>query len=471
MKRCAWGLAVVAACTSDPEPMGATDPSTTNDIASTTGSGETTLPATTTAPDDTTDGSSSTIAPDDSSSTGALQEPIEVFFPRTSMGPEQLGVIVNDDDPLSVEVAAYYVQARGIPEANVFHLTLPTGPVLPAPDFEPIYADLLTQLPDDILGLALTFTNPYRVDCMSVTTAFAVGFDTIYCNTSGGGCGETAPVDSYDSPSLDLWADHAIRPTMMIAATSIENAQALIDRGIASDGTHPTGDGWFVRTTDAARSVRYLDFIDTVDAWTAQGLQLTYVDNSDGSGLNYVENTVDILYYFTGLADVPQIATNTYLPGAIADHLTSFGGQVPDSGQMSALRWLEAGATASYGTVVEPCNALAKFPNTLVVLPHYFRGESLLEAYWKSVRWPGEGLFIGEPLAKPYDGSTWTFADGTLTITTNLLVPDVDYEIQWSDTADGPWETAVTGSIPSTQTIDLVVEDAWHPYWRLVAIG
>jgi hypothetical protein len=138
---------------------------------------------------------------------------------------------------------------------------------------------------------------------------------------------------------------------------------------------------------------------------------------------------------------------------------------------MSALRWLEAGATASYGTVVEPCNWLAKFPNTLVVLPHYFRGESLLEAYWKSVRWPGEGLFIGEPLAKPYDGSTWTFADGTLTITTNLLVPDVDYEIQWSDTADGPWETAVTGSIPSTQTIDLVVEDAWHPYWRLVAVG
>jgi hypothetical protein len=278
-------------------------------------------------------------------------------------------------------------------------------------------------------------------------------------------------VDYYDSPSLHPWADHAMRPTMMLAATSLENAQALIDRGVAADGTHPGGDGYLVRTTDAARSVRYLDFIDTVDDWNVDnGLELTYVDNSDGSGLNYIENTVDVLYYFTGLADVPQIATNTYVPGAVADHLTSFAGQVPDSSQMSALRWLEAGATGSYGTVVEPCNALAKFPNTRVLLPHYFRGESLLEAYWKSVRWPGEGLFIGEPLAKPWAGSSWTFEDGTLTITTNLLVPGVDYDIQWSDAPEGPWTTEITGSIPSTQTIDLVVEDAWHPYWRLVPL-
>jgi len=32
----------------------------------------------------------------------------------------------------------------------------------------------------------------------------------------------------------------------------------------------------------------------------------------------------------------------------------------------------------------------------------YVRGESLIEAYWKSVRWPGQGLFLGEPLARPW---------------------------------------------------------------------
>jgi hypothetical protein len=33
---------------------------------------------------------------------------------------------------------------------------------------------------------------------------------------------------------------------------------------------------------------------------------------------------------------------------------------------------------------------------------HYLKGDTLLEAYWKSVAMPGQGLFIGEPLARPY---------------------------------------------------------------------
>jgi uncharacterized protein (TIGR03790 family) len=459
-------LGVLAACSSDATPAG--ESGSTTDVPDTTSSSS--ASTSTTAPGSSSEDSTSSEASSSaSSSSGAPEEPIEVFFPRTSIQPEQLGVVVNDNDPLSVGIATYYATARGIPEANVFHLSFATGGVLPEAEFTPIYDDLYAQLPDEILGLALTFTNPYRVDCMSITSAFALGFDPIYCNTTGGACGETAPVDYYDSASLDPWADHAMRPTMMIAATSLEDAQALIDRGIASDGTHPTGDGWFVRTTDPARSVRYLEFLATIEAWD-RTLTLDYVDNSGGTGLDYIENTVDVLFYFTGLADVPQIATNTYVPGAIADHLTSYGGQVPESGQMSALRWLEAGATGSFGTVVEPCNILAKFPNTSVLLPHYFRGESLLEAYWKSVWWPGEGLFIGEPLAKPWDGSSWTFVDGTLTITTNLLVPGIDYDVQWAPAPDGPWTTENTGSIPTTQTFDLVVENAWHPYWRLHAV-
>ncbi len=69
---------------------------------------------------------------------------------------------------------------------------------------------------------------------------------------------------------------------------------------------------------------------------------------------------------------------------------------------MSILRWLDAGATASYGTVVEPCAFPQKFPNPGIVIDRYTRGESLIEAYWKSVQWPGQGVFVGEPLAKPY---------------------------------------------------------------------
>ena len=52
--------------------------------------------------------------------------------------------------------------------------------------------------------------------------------------------------------------------------------------------------------------------------------------------------------------------------------------------------------------VVEPCNFLGKFPNVPVLLRHYLSGETLIESYWKSVEMPGQGLFIGEPLAAPF---------------------------------------------------------------------
>jgi len=40
--------------------------------------------------------------------------------------------------------------------------------------------------------------------------------------------------------------------------------------------------------------------------------------------------------------------------------------------------------------------------NLKALLYFYLKGDSLITAYWKSVKWPNEGLFIGEPLASPY---------------------------------------------------------------------
>ena len=109
-----------------------------------------------------------------------------------------------------------------------------------------------------------------------------------------------------------------------------------------------------------------------------------------------------MLFYFTGLTHVQKINRNTYLPGAIADHLTSAGGILSGSYQMSILEWVQAGVTGSYGTVVEPCNFPEKFSNPGVLMDYYLKGNSLIEAYWKSVAEPGQGIFVGEPLAKPF---------------------------------------------------------------------
>lgn len=115
-----------------------------------------------------------------------------------------------------------------------------------------------------------------------------------------------------------------------------------------------------------------------------------------------LEDAHDIIIDQTGMASVPRRDTLSFLPGALADHLTSFGGDLLGTAQMSSLRWLEAGATASYGTVSAPCNYWQKFPHPTVLLKHYSGASSAIEAYWRSVAWPGQGLFIGEPLAAPY---------------------------------------------------------------------
>ena len=110
-----------------------------------------------------------------------------------------------------------------------------------------------------------------------------------------------------------------------------------------------------------------------------------------------------VFLYQTGLTRVRHPERVQWLPGALADHLTSHGGQLlATEGQMSALDWLESGATASYGTVSEPCNHLQKFPHPQVLLLHYVQGATAIEAYWRSVAWPAQGVFVGEPLAAPF---------------------------------------------------------------------
>ena len=108
-----------------------------------------------------------------------------------------------------------------------------------------------------------------------------------------------------------------------------------------------------------------------------------------------------ILGYQTGLQQF-NILPNTFAPGAMADSLTSYGGAIlqPNS-QTTLLAFLAAGASGSYGTVVEPCNSLEKFPSPR----NYFyqaRGFSLAECYYQSLGNPFQGLLVGEPLAAPF---------------------------------------------------------------------
>jgi len=254
-------------------------------------------------------------------------------------------------------------------------------------------ASIDRQVLPGVQAYALTWAAPYRVECMSITSALAFGFDYEFC---AGECKNTRRSLYFNSPARMPFTQLNIRPTMSIAATTFEQAKALIDRGVMSDGSRPAATAYLLSTSDRARNVRSALY-PAVEKMLGSGRVHARRLNQDA-----LRNASDVLFYFTGKERVEGLETLEFVPGAIADHLTSFGGMLTDSNQMSALRWLEAGATGSYGTVVEPCSIPQKFPDPIVVTGHYLQGETLIESYWKSVAMPGQGIFVGEPLSAPF---------------------------------------------------------------------
>jgi uncharacterized protein (TIGR03790 family) len=310
-----------------------------------------------------------------------------------ALTPKELGVLVNSNDPQSVAVGEYYRVRRGIPAGNVIRVALPTsGSNLSVKEFQAVKAAIDQRVPGRVQAFATTWVAPYRVHCMSLNTAIAMGYHPEFCAS---GCARTRPSPYYESNSKAPAVDLGIRPTMSIAARTVREAKALIDRGVASDGTAPQGTAYLLSTSDAQRNVRSTRFgLARAMLGSAVNVQILQADK--------ITNRQDVLFYFTGAVRVADLHTNHFLPGAIADHLTSTGGVLEGGSQMSILDWISAGATGTYGTVIEPCNFLEKFPDIPVLMRRYLAGETLIEAYWKSVAMPGQGIFVGEPLARPF---------------------------------------------------------------------
>jgi len=275
---------------------------------------------------------------------------------------------------------------------------LPVRNALKASEFESLAAQIEAHFDPSIQALALAWNQPYAVGRQSITGALALGVDSGLCERS---CAPTEPSPYFNSASARPWSDLRMRPSMLLAASDVPSAHALIERGVAADGSlglrgAPPVHARFVITGDVARSVRSRLY-PAPALLRRYGVELTV----ESGGVS--ENPDRVLLYLTGLAEVPNLDRLDFVPGALADHVTSFGGRLDGGGaQMSAREWLDAGATASYGTVSEPCNHLQKFPHPQALLLHYLQGSTALEAYWKSVAWPSQGVFIGEPLAAPF---------------------------------------------------------------------
>ncbi|MBN1256108.1 MAG: TIGR03790 family protein [Planctomycetes bacterium] len=331
---------------------------------------------------------------------------------RAGISSVNVLVAANRNDKESLRIALYYMQARQIPRSNFILLDIPEKLTineevcLSRDDIDyRNYVEMIEQpikskleepgLKGRIHAIVFTKGIPFRIRQKKrapwrsgLTMSLIVGEekdpplnptyarDTGYCY-------------SHELPS---------QPTPMLfylAGWDYTDITAMIDRSVGADSTFPKGT-FYLLEGDGARSARKEQIPGVVRIAQRKGIP---VKSQPGSKL-FDKN--DILGYFTGCTYV-RFKGNRLLPGAIGDHLTSYGGKLYDqeSGQMSVLDYIHNGASMTYGTVFEPTSIPSRHMGLSCVV-YYGSGFTAGEAYAFNIMDLLYAVLVGDPMTAPF---------------------------------------------------------------------
>ena len=403
-----------------------------------------------------------------------LKTAIYTYFSSTLLcgaggGPQNTLVVVNDREPESQALGHYYAQQYGIPQTQIFHINMSTNLIMSTATYSNVIRNPILNY---LEAQALTNQVEYIVYCRgiphrvrkatnnenSLTSASYYDFRDATksgaCSTPGSGSvNDYFEQERSLTPSDEPIASRKFISSMLTGWTSDE-ARTFIDRSVAANNSSPTSQVYLLHTTDVFRNVQWYEFEDT--AFLTRFLDgPVKVSIQDGNQLN---STHDIMGYTVGRASIGGLPSNTFFPGSIGEHVTSFGGRLFESSQMSIHQWIRYGCSGSYGTVTEPCNYTQKFPETQY---HYWyaRGFSLGESLFMSIENPYEGLVVGDPLCAPYASPPEVSiigitAEQTITGSTNLTLtatPTITaHQVHRIDLfLDGTYASTLTNSSPT----------------------
>ena len=156
-------------------------------------------------------------------------EPVEVrdansvkvatlIVPRSSIQTSEIAVLINDNDPQSVEVASYYQQVRKIPSRNMIYLNfdqnkihpgLPSNNGIDPAEFAALKAQVDAAAGPEIQALVVSWSKPFRIARFnyystnySITSAFTFGIDAASPHQQQLCCDACEPVFriGFDSP-------------------------------------------------------------------------------------------------------------------------------------------------------------------------------------------------------------------------------------------------------------------------------
>ena len=377
-------------------------------------------------------------------------------------------VVINQNSSNSCEVGNYYCERRQVPPENVLYINWNGGNVSwTNTDFQttllnPLLSMLAErQLTNQIDYVVLSMDIPFQTlngpNVNSTTSALFYGLQNDSGPNAAGIVNTYARSEQIFRQAPPTNSSGASFLTTMLTADTVATVKQMIDQGVNSDGTHPTQPVLLAKSSDYARNGRYVNFDNAIfNARLRPGYLVLRTNLHSPLGLS------NLLGFETGLANF-SISPGTFVPGAIADSLTSFGGIIFQSpGQTTLLAFIAAGAAGAYGTVVEPSPSLEKFPNPQVYF-YQARGFSLAECYYQSIDEPYEGLIVGEPLAAPFQqvgSGAWlapasnAVLSGTAQLSLQFQAADANHPLQQVDLfVDGKYWQTLTNIAPQAGNV------------------
>ena len=352
-----------------------------------------------------------------------------------ALGPHEVLILANDRSANSIEIAKEYARLRGIPEVNIVRLGFSAELTAKFPSISPdefskfiwnpvMQAMKARGIDDHILAWVYSTDFPTAIVFDPVISIQGLTFlrnrlpekDKVYRGTylsplfAGP---DNQGSDGFSSQTFDVhreWLGEDMPlPSMMLGYTgemgnTKEDVLKCLGRGAGSDGTAPAGTVYFVTNGDVRSSCRAWQFPRAVSELQRHGVN-SVITNEFPAGAK-------IIGLMTGSAWVsPEAGANTYLAGAMAEHLTSAAGVFNSGDQTKLTAWIQAGATASAGTVTEPLSIWNKFPCARFYV-HYAAGCTMIESFFQSIRCPLQILLVGDPLARPWGRKGEVILDG-----------------------------------------------------------
>jgi hypothetical protein len=188
---------------------------------------------------------------------------------------------------------------------------------------------------------------------------------------------------------------------------SVDESLANLRRSVAADGSRPTGTIYIERNGDVRSTTREWAFRGVVRRLETLGVRAVVE-----AGV-LPKNRTDVAGAVIGIADFQWPASGSeILPGAIVEHLTSFGGvMTKGAGQTPLVEFLRHGAAGASGTVTEPFAIQAKFPTPFIHV-YYAEGCTLAESFYQAVSGPYQLLVVGDALCRPWARPLTLTVDG-----------------------------------------------------------